>query len=244
MKIISVIPAKIDSTRIPHKNIKILGNKPLVQWAWETQQSLLETKHIDGVFVYADSVELNRHLPFHAKVVVRDRNPDSVEDLYLDMAGKAEELFGDVEYMCVHQPTSPFITPETVIRCLAQASINCDCAFTVQFLKTFWWNGREHSYDIYRVPPTQDIVPLVIETTGVYVCNVATLRRIKSRVGLKPSFIKVSPLEAIDIDYPGDWELARIVANGLNGKVPFTWLCSECKDQWMASQAGLVKERG
>ena len=52
MKILGVIPARAGSKGVPNKNIKILGNKPLIQFTAEAAQ---KCKYLDRVLLTTDS---------------------------------------------------------------------------------------------------------------------------------------------------------------------------------------------
>ena len=53
-KTIAIIPARSGSKSIRNKNIKLLGNKPLIAWSI---QSCLETKQISKIYISTDSVK-------------------------------------------------------------------------------------------------------------------------------------------------------------------------------------------
>jgi len=50
-----VIPARLDSTRLPRKLLAPLGDKPLLWWTW---QKALQCKSVDKVVIATDSIEI------------------------------------------------------------------------------------------------------------------------------------------------------------------------------------------
>ena len=52
---IAIIPARGGSKRLPGKNIKLLGDKPLIAW---TIDAAIKSKVFDHVFVSTDSEEI------------------------------------------------------------------------------------------------------------------------------------------------------------------------------------------
>ncbi len=55
MKILCVIPARMESTRLPRKMLLKILNKPLIQWVYEHIQ---ECKRIDQLIVATDHQEI------------------------------------------------------------------------------------------------------------------------------------------------------------------------------------------
>jgi N-acylneuraminate cytidylyltransferase len=52
-----LIPARCNSKGIPNKNIKLFGNKPLIQWSIEQAKG---SKYFGRVFVSTDSEEYRK----------------------------------------------------------------------------------------------------------------------------------------------------------------------------------------
>lgn len=50
----AIVPARSGSKRLPHKNIKVLGGRPLLLW---TLEACCDTAHIDEVILSTDSLE-------------------------------------------------------------------------------------------------------------------------------------------------------------------------------------------
>ena len=51
MKILAIIPARGDSARLPGKNIRVLGDKPLIEWSIDVARKV---PNIDKIFVSTD----------------------------------------------------------------------------------------------------------------------------------------------------------------------------------------------
>ena len=103
MKIIALIPARSGSKRIPNKNIKLLGGKPLMAWSIECARALrLETWVTTDSDEYAD---LANELGAYALMRPAALASDSAGDF--DVIRHAlQEVPGDlVVYL---RPTTPF----------------------------------------------------------------------------------------------------------------------------------------
>lgn len=71
-KIVSFIPARGGSERIPRKNIKMLAGKPMIAW---TIEASLKSKYIDRTFVSTEDKEIKEvALKYGAEVI--DRPPE------------------------------------------------------------------------------------------------------------------------------------------------------------------------
>ena len=57
MDIIGVIPARLESSRLPHKLTRIIHKKPLIQWTWERAKS---AHLLDELVIACDSPEIKK----------------------------------------------------------------------------------------------------------------------------------------------------------------------------------------
>ncbi|MEF2230119.1 MAG: acylneuraminate cytidylyltransferase family protein [Pseudodesulfovibrio sp.] len=122
MNILTIIPAKLGSTRLPRKNILPLGGRPLLEW---TIQSALDAGCCGEVMVSTESEEVAA-IARRAGVLVPFMRPDYLShDPYqayevcehvLDEYEKAGKRF---DTLILLLPTSPFRSPEDIRRTLA-----------------------------------------------------------------------------------------------------------------------------
>ena len=105
-KIIAIIPARGESTRIKNKNIKIFNKKPLIAWSIE---EALRSKLIDDVYVTSeDSNILRISKKYLAKTIKRPKKlsnniihvDEAIKHAYLKVNKK-------YDYVLTLQPTSP-----------------------------------------------------------------------------------------------------------------------------------------
>lgn len=62
------IPARLESVRLPRKPLLLIGNKPLIQWSWE---SAIAANITDQVYVLTDSSEIEQTvLDFGGKCIL------------------------------------------------------------------------------------------------------------------------------------------------------------------------------
>ena len=87
-----------------------------------------------------------------------------------------------------------------------------DSAFSCEKVQTFaWYKGMPLNYDLKNVPRTQTIEPVYIETSAFFMFKRDVWKVHKQRIGFNPYFAVVDKIEAVDIDYPEDFEFAEEV---------------------------------
>lgn len=209
MKVVAFVPIRLNSKRVVGKNLKQLGNKPLLSYILET---LTKVSQISEVYVYCSQESIIPYLPKGVKFLKRDTSLDSDETLGQDIYDAfVKDVNADV-YMLAHT-TSPFIKAETVGNAIEKVlSGEHDSAFSAQQIRTFtWFNGKPLNYDLKEIPRTQTIEPIYVETSAFYIFRRDVWCEHHQRVGYNPYMAIVDTIEGIDIDYPEDFEFAEKV---------------------------------
>ena len=113
-KILAVIPARGGSKRLPGKNIKLLGDKPLIAWTIEAAHS---SQFIDRVILSSDNKEIistakkyGCEVPFVRPSQLASDEASS-EDMLEHAINTLDEKF---DYIVLLQPTSPFRTADDI----------------------------------------------------------------------------------------------------------------------------------
>ncbi len=216
MKTVAFVPIKLNSERLPHKNIKPFTNgEPLIHYILHT---LLNVQNIDEIYVYCSSEEIIPYLP--RKVIFLKRDPYfdlSTTPFNEVLSSFAKKIYADV-YVLTHA-TAPFLKKESLeIGVNKVKSGKYDSALTVTKMQEFLWkDGRPFNYDVCNIPRTQDLEKYYIETCGLYVYT-RNLILHNRRVGEKPFLIEVSKLEAIDINESDDFIVADSIYNSMYRK--------------------------
>ena len=209
MKVVAFVPIRLNSKRVVGKNLKMLGNKPLLQYILET---LTNAASIDEVYVYCSQEEIIPLLPQGVKFLKRDESLDRDETLGQEIYDAfTKEIDADV-YVLAHT-TSPFIKVETIDNAVRQVTEgNHDSAFSAQKVQTFtWYKGEPLNYDLKEIPRTQTIEPVYFETSAFYIFRKEIWTIEHQRIGRNPYIAIVNPIEGIDIDNPEDFEFAEQV---------------------------------
>ena len=117
MKMLAVVTARMGSKRLPGKNIKLLGGKPLINWTIEVAREIDE---ICEVFVTTDSAEIagvarnaGAYAPWLRPNDLASDSASSV-DVVLHALNWYEENIQKVDGVLLLQPTSPFRSHSTI----------------------------------------------------------------------------------------------------------------------------------
>ena len=211
MKTIALIPIKFNNRRLPGKNIKPLGGRPLMQYIQET---LLQVKGIDEIYVYCSDEGVKEYLLPGVCYLQRPQSLDQDSTKINEvLASFAQAKKADL-YLLTHA-TAPFIKAESIQKGIdAVKSDNYDSAFAVIRQQDFLWqNGKPWNYDLRAIPRTQDLVPIYRETCGFYLYTYWQIVEQNRRIGDKPYFVEVSEIEAVDIDEQEDFDLAEAIVS-------------------------------
>ena len=217
MKTVAFVPIRLNSRRVEGKNLRLLGGRPLMTYILDT---LRDCERIDETYVYCSDPDIARHLPDGVKFLRRDPALDSDSTLGEEIYDAfTREVDADI-YVLAHA-TSPFVRRATVDDTVARVgSGEYDSAFSAERIQTFaWYEGRTLNYSPERVPRTQDLEPVFVETSAFFVFRREVWRDMRRRIGLRPYMAVTDRIESMDIDYPDDFRLAEaIVAAGFDGK--------------------------
>ena len=206
MKTVAFVPIRLNSKRVVGKNLKMLGDKPLLQYILDT---LTQTTNIDEVYVYCSSEEIKPLLPEGVRFLKRDESLDRDETLGKEIYDAfTKEIDADV-YVLAHT-TSPFIKAATIENAVNKVIDGShDSAFSAQKVQTFsWYKGHPLNYDLKEIPRTQTIEPVYFETSAFYIFRKETWCTDHQRIGANPYMAIVDPIEGIDIDNPEDFDFA------------------------------------
>lgn len=216
MKTVAFVPIRLNSKRVVGKNLKMLGNKPLLCYILDT---LVNVKRIDEVYVYCSSEEIIKYLPQGVKFLKRPESLDRDETLGKEIYEEFTKTIDADVYVLAHT-TSPFMKVTTVENALSKIlDEGYDSAFSAEKIQTFaWFNGKTLNYDLKEIPRTQTIEPVYVETSAFFMFKREIWKVHKQRIGFNPYFAIVDKIEGVDIDWPEDFEFAEKIIESYNVK--------------------------
>ena len=210
MKTVALIPIKLGSKRVPKKNIKpFFDGTPLMHFI---QKVCLESKYIDETYIYCSDESIKDYVLPGVKFLKR---PDFLDGDHKNANDIISEFMKNVDadiYVNTHT-TSPFAKTETIDDCIAHVtSGEYDSSFCAEAIRTFMWeDGKPINFDPNHFPRTQDLPLIYGETCIAYVFKKETFQEYNRRVGIKPFIKEVGKIEAMDIDYPEDFEICDAI---------------------------------
>ncbi len=207
MKIIAIMPIKLNNERLPGKNVMQLGGIPLLQ---HQLIAVRDANVAEEIYVYCSNDAICEYLPEGVEFLKRSEELDLPTSNFSQIFGAfSDEKPADI-YIYVHA-TAPFITVETIKECVrAVISGEYDSAFCAVKIQDFLWkDGEPLNFDAQNIPRSQDIEPIYRETSGVYVFTKDVFAKYHRRIGKKPYIKEVSFKEAVDINNPEDFKLAE-----------------------------------
>lgn len=211
MKIVAIMPIKLNNERCPGKNTRLLGGKPLLQYELD---NLKKTGLCDSINVYCSDKSIIHFLPPGINFIERSKTLDqSTINFNHIFSSFIQKIDSDI-YVYAHA-TAPYVSVETMKKCIMSVkSGEYDSAFCAIKLQDYLWqNNQPLNFDPTNMPRTQDLIPIYQETSGIYVFTKQVYQNYSRRIGVNPYIAEVSFKEAIDIDNPEDFKLAEIMLN-------------------------------
>lgn len=207
MKTVAFVPIRLNSKRVVGKNLKMLGDKPLMCYVLKT---LAKVKGVDEVYCYCSNEDVIKYLPEGVKFLKRPEYLDRDETLGKEIYEEFTKTIDADVYILAHT-TSPFMKKETFDNALHKIiNEDYDSAFSAEKIQTFaWYKGKTLNYDLKEIPRTQTIEPVYVETSAFFMFKRDVWKVHKQRIGFKPYMALVDKIEGVDIDWPEDFEFAE-----------------------------------
>lgn len=209
-KTVAIIPIKLDSKRIPYKNIKpFYDGTPLMSFI---QQACMKAGNIDEVYIYCSDDAVVPYVLPGVKYLKRPGYLDGDDINANDFIREFMRIVNADIYVNAHT-TSPFARPSTIAELVGKvASGKYDSAFCAETLRAFMWqDGKPINFDPSCFPRTQDLPVIYGETSIAYVFTKESFLKHNRRLGSYPYIKEVGKIEAMDIDYPEDFDIANAV---------------------------------
>lgn len=216
-----VIPARGGSKGIPRKNLKLLGDKPLIAYTIEVARELFADAQI---CVSTDDDEIAAFARTYGDIVpfMRPAHLSTDEASSQDVILHALDFYREKEYKAVVllQPTSPFRKKAHVEACLELFNPSvADMVTTVSETHANpYFNLMEENDEgfLTRSKPSgftrrQDCPPVYALNGAVYVINTQSVRNKPIAQFEKVQKVVMSALESVDLDTPLDWKIATLI---------------------------------
>jgi len=216
-RITALVPMRHHSERVPGKNYRMFAGKPLYAHIIET---LLACPQIDQIAVDTDSPIILEGLVKNYPDVICIERP---QELCGGMVSMNDILAYDSErvissfYLQTHS-TNPLLRTETIeaaIHAYLQVYPAYDALFSVTRFQTRLWDaaGKPVNHNPGELIRTQDLKPLYIENSCIYLFEREAFIQTKNRYCAQPKMFEIDAIEAIDIDEEIDFQMAESLAS-------------------------------
>ena len=220
-KIVALVPMRHHSQRVPGKNYRPLGGKPLFHHIIST---LMECPEISQIVVDTDSSPvidgLRQDFP---QVLILERP----ERLRADTVPMNEILAYDTSqveadfYLQTHS-TNPLLRSETITKAVQVFLTNYpayDSMFSVTRWQTRLWDqlARPINHNPNILLQTQDLPPVYEENSCIYIFTRQILLERRNRLGERPLMFTIDAAEAWDIDEELDFYITDYLMKMRNG---------------------------
>jgi len=214
-KIVALVPMRHHSQRVPGKNYRPLAGRPLFHHVILT---LLSCPEISETVVDTDSQEVIAGLrEFFPQVRILERP----EHLRADTVPMNEILAYDASqveadfYLQTHS-TNPLLRAGTfsgAIQALVKSYPAYDSLFGVTRLQVRLWDqlGRAINHNPAILLQTQDLPPVYMENSCIYLFTRQTLQARRNRLGERPLMFEIEASEAWDIDNELDFQICDLI---------------------------------
>jgi CMP-N,N'-diacetyllegionaminic acid synthase len=222
MRILGIILARGGSKRLPGKNVKLLGSRPLIAWTLQTASKsgvfdeMLVSTDDEGIAKVAR--EWGGSVPWLRPIELASDTSTSI-DAILHALEWFEEMHGTVDGVMLLQPTSPFRSVESIQRAVKLFSTN-NLPSVVSVSP-----ANEHPAWCFRIEDglmkpmqswktvasrSQDLTPIYVLNGMIYIATPQFLRQNRSFLSEETSPLVITdPAEALDIDTEWDWRIAE-----------------------------------
>ncbi len=212
MRTAAFIPIKSNSERVPGKNFRLLNGKKLYEYICGHAK---ESGVFDDIYVDTDSAEVREYAQVQGFRVI-DRKPELAQATANgnDLLVHHYLLHPDYDYYFQLFATAPYLQPDSIRKCCdgLLSDGRYDSCFTAVKNQGFYWlNGNPANYRPGILPRSQDMAPVLEETTGLYGMSREALERYRCRIGRSPFIYLVNKFEAVDINTEDDLLVAEYI---------------------------------
>lgn len=220
-KILAIIPARGGSKRVPKKNVKLLGGKPLIAWAIDEAK---KSQTIDKIIVSSDCLDiLEVSKKYGADTVMRpieisQDHSSSIDAVRHVLSVLRKDNFSP-DIIVILQPTTPFRDSEDIR--LAILKFMESGRSSLVAMKEFkpYWAFKEGEDKEYIVPMfekfiktrSQDLPKALISNGAMYITTPEDLEKNNGFFSSDTIPFIMPDIKSIDIDTELDFSFAEFL---------------------------------
>lgn len=217
-RFVAMIPARLGSQRVKKKNLRLLGDKPLIAHVIE---AALDSKEFDAIYINSEAdifekVAEEYGVQFYKRPAELSTNSATNDQFALDFMN---HLPCDV--LVQLNPTSPFLSVEDIRKAKAMfEKESCDAVLAVKESRVegLYKNKPINYNPCEPMPPSQDLEPIYTFCNGILAWKTDIFRKNIETLGSavyggkgKTGFCLLAGHSTIDIDNDEDFHFAELV---------------------------------
>jgi len=222
MKIVTMIPARMGSTRVKDKNIRLLDSKPLVQHIIDSAKS---SSMLDDIYLNSESeifrgIANDNGINFYKRSPHLSSNDATNDDFSLDFMDNVE-----CDILLQLLPTSPFITSDQIdsfVKFMLEGNFETMISTKNIQIESIFKNKPINFDQKSQTPPSQLLKPIEAYACGIMAWDCKKFRDNMKKFGAgyhggdgSIGFYELTGYATVDIDNEEDFELAEAVINSL-----------------------------
>ncbi len=215
-KLVALVPMRHESERVPGKNYRELAGRPLYAHILETLEQCPE---IEQIVVDTDSPIIEQGIRAEFPGVMLLDRPQNLRGGHVPMNQVLTHDVTEVPaqfYLQTHS-TNPLLKAGTISSALQgyfAAFPENDSLFSVTRLQARLWSAETEplNHDPAELVRTQDLAPIFVENSCLYVFERESFLQHGNRIGESPIQFEIETNEAIDIDQESDFSIVECIS--------------------------------
>ena len=225
MKIVAMIPARLGSTRVKNKNLRLINKKPLIQYIID---SASKSEFLNEIYVNSESM-IFKEISDRSGIKFYQRS----EELASDNATNddfALDFMENVECDIVIQllPTSPFLSTAEIdgfIKTMIEKQFDTLISVSDVRIESIFKNQPINFVQKKQTPPSQLLEPVKAYACGIMGWNTDNFKQNIQQYGAayhggdgNIGFFDLKGFSTVDIDNEEDFILAEAIAYSLGSE--------------------------
>lgn len=222
MNIVGMIPARLGSTRIKNKNLRLIDNKPLVQYVVESasRSSMLSEVYLNSESEIFETIAVQSGIEFYKRPSKLSSNEATNDDFAMDFINNVQ-----CDLLIQLLPTSPFLTTDEIdsfIQSMVDGSFETMVSVSNVQIECVYKSNPVNFDQKKQTPPSQSLEPIKAYACSLMGWNVDRFRKNMSKYSAayhggdgSIGFYTLKGYSTIDIDNEEDFLLAESVAHSI-----------------------------
>tara|TARA_Y100001970_G_scaffold2704_1_gene3167 strand:+ start:19148 stop:20296 length:1149 start_codon:yes stop_codon:yes gene_type:complete len=223
MKIIGMIPARLGSTRVKNKNLRMINDKPLIQYIID---SALQSEYLNQIYINSEADIFNEiaktnNINFYKRDQKLSTDSATNDDFAIDFINNI-----DCDILVQLLPTSPFLSYREIdnfIKNMIEMKYDTQISVSNIKIESIYNNSPINFDQKKKTPPSQLLEPIKAYACGIMGWKVENFKNNINKYGAayhggdgNIGFFDLKGFSTIDIDNEEDFLLAEAIAKSFD----------------------------